>query len=295
MLLITGTSGGLGSLIARRLADHPDGADLPDGADRPDVRFGTRAPDGPGQVRVDFDDPDSLDFTGVDTLLLISAGYGEDDQVIARHGAAVSAAERDGVRHVVYTSLTGAGDHLPYALAHRWTERRLRGSGLAWTVLRNGLYAELLAALAAPGPDGAITAPLGAGRLAAVAREDLAEVAVRVALTPDAHAGQVYELVGDRPLGGTDLAAAVGARYAPGSLARARSALSGTDAAPFQPPMLVATYSAVAAGFLDTPDAGTLHHLLGHPPRPALEVYAATVAPSGPTDPSPAHPGPAGV
>ncbi|WP_327384003.1 NAD(P)H-binding protein [Streptomyces sp. NBC_01207] len=292
MLLITGTSGGLGSLIARRLADHPDRTD------RPDVRLGTRAPYGAGQVRVDFDDPDSLDFTGVDTLLLISAGYGEDDQVIARHGAAVSAAERDGVRHVVYTSLTGAGDHLPYALAHRWTERRLRGSGLAWTVLRNGLYAELLAALASPGPDGVITAPLGAGRLAAVAREDLAEVALRVALAPDAHAGQVYELVGDRPLGGTDLAAAVGARYAPGSLARARSALSGPDAAAFQPPMLVATYSAIAAGFLDTPDDGTLPRLLGRPPHPALEVYARTAAhpspaASSPAPPSPAHPSPA--
>ncbi|RST02394.1 NAD(P)H-binding protein [Streptomyces sp. WAC05950] len=273
MLLITGASGGLGSLIARRAADHPG---HPDG-----IRFGTRAPDGPGQVRVDFDDPDSLDFTGVDTLLLISAGYGEDDRVIARHGAAVSAAERDGVRHVVYTSLTGAGDHLPYALPHRWTERRLRGSALAWTVLRNGLYAELLGALAAPGPDGVITAPLGAGRLAAVAREDLAEVALRVALAPDAHAGQVYELVGDRPLGGAELAAAVGARYAPGSLAEARTALSGPDAAPFQPPMLVTTYSAIAAGFLDTPDTGTLRRLLGHSPRPALEVYAKTAAASG--------------
>ncbi|MEJ8643139.1 NAD(P)H-binding protein [Streptomyces sp. MS1.HAVA.3] len=269
MLLVTGTSGGLGSLIARRLADAPD---------RPDVRFGTRAPDGPGQVRVDFDDPDSLDFAGVDTLLLISAGYGEDDQVIARHGAAIAAAERDGVGHIVYTSLTEAGDHLPYALPHRWTERRLRGSGAAWTVLRNGLYAELLGALAAPGPDGVITAPLGDGRLAAVAREDLAEVAVRVALAPDTHAGRVYELVGDRPLGGAELAEATGVRYAPASLAEARTALSGPGAEAYQVPMLVATYSAVAAGFLATPDQGTLPALLGRAPRPALAVYAASAA-----------------
>ncbi len=265
MLLITGVSGGLGSLVARKLAA------------RPDVRFGTRVPTGPGQVRVDFDDPDALDFAGVDTLLLISAGYGEDDRVIARHGAAITAAERAGVRHVVYTSLTGAGDHLPYALPHRWTERRLRESSLAWTVLRNGLYAELLAALAAPGPDGVITAPLGAGRLAAVAREDLAEVAVRVALAPGEHAGQVYELVGDRALGGAELAGAAGARYAPGSLAGARAALSGGAAEPFETPMLVATYSAVGAGFLSTPDAGTLPLLLGRAPRSALAAYAESL------------------
>lgn len=266
MLLITGASGALGSLIAERLAD------------RPDVRIGTRRPTGPEQVRVDFDAPSTLDFTGVDTLLLISAGYGEDDQVIARHEAAISAAERDGVGHIVYTSLTEAGDHLPYALPHRWTERRLRNSPVAWTVLRNGLYAELMVWLAAPGPDGRITAPLGEGRIAAVAREDLAEVAVRVSLAPAAHAGRVYELVGDRPLSGADLAGAAGAEYAPTTLASARETLSTPDAAPFQTPMLVATYSAISAGFLATADTGTLPTLLGHPPRPALSVYAAALA-----------------
>ncbi|MCX5123462.1 NAD(P)H-binding protein [Streptomyces sp. NBC_00193] len=266
MLLITGASGGLGSLVAQRLAD------------RPDVRIGTRRPTGPSRVRVDFDAPQTLDFRGVDTLLLISAGYGEDDEVIRRHEAAIAAAERDGVRHVVYTSLTAEGDHLPYALAHRWTERRLAASSsLAWTVLRNGLYAELLAALAAPGPDGRITAPLGRGRLAAVSREDLADVAVRVALDPAAHAGRMYELVGDRPLSGADLAAATGSVYAPATLAEARAALSAPGTAPFQPPMLVGTYSAIAAGFLATPDQGPLRTLLPHPPRPALETYKASL------------------
>lgn len=266
MLLITGASGGLGSLVAQRLAD------------RPDVRIGTRRPTDPSRVRVDFDTPETLDFRGVDTLLLISAGYGEDDEVISRHEAALAAAERDGVRHVVYTSLTEEGDHLPYALAHRWTERRLAASpSLAWTVLRNGLYAELLAALAAPGPDGRITAPLGRGRLAAVAREDLAEVAVRVALDPAAHAGRLYELVGDRPLSGADLAAATDSVYAPATLAEARAALSAPGTAPFQPPMLVGTYSAIAADFLSTPDQGTLRSLLGRTPRSALETYKASL------------------
>ncbi|MBW5486750.1 NAD(P)H-binding protein [Streptomyces bambusae] len=269
MLLITGASGGLGSLIAEKLAG------------RADVRLGTRRPTGPDQLRVDFDDPDGLDFSGVRTLLMISAGYGEDDTVLARHEAAIAAAERAGVRHIVYTSLTREGDHLPYALAHRWTERRLAASPVPATVLRNGLYAELLAALAAPGPDGRITAPLGEGRIAAVAREDLAEVAVRVATDPAPHAGQTYELVGEHAVGGADLAAAVDAAYAPGTLAQARAALSGPGSVGFQVPMLVGTYSAIAAGFLATPDTGTLPTLLGHPPRPALQVYAEAVKANG--------------
>ncbi|MER5182920.1 NAD(P)H-binding protein [Streptomyces sp. NPDC002896] len=273
MILVTGATGALGQLVAEELAA------------RDDVVLGTRTPRSAAERRVDFDDPASFDLSGVDTLLLISAGYGEDDVVIARHDAAVSAAEKTGVRHVVYTSLSGDGDHLAYALAHRWTERRLGQSSLEWTVLRNGLYAEFLAAIAAPGPDGAITAPLGTGRLAAVARADLAEVAARVVTAPRQHAGRVYELVGEQPLGGAELAAAVGGSYEPGSLARTReSIIAAGEALPYQVPMLVGTYSAIAAGFLDGTgiESNALRTLLGREPRSALDVYTNTVSATRP-------------
>lgn len=268
MLMITGATGALGSLVTARLAD------------RDDVVIGSRSP-APGGRRVDFDDPASLDFTGVDTLLVISAGAAEDDVVIARHDAVISAAEKAGVGHLVYTSLSGDGDHLTYALAHRWTERRLRGSSLNWTVLRNGLYAEFLAAVAAPGPDGTIAAPLGEGRLAAVAREDLAEAAVRVATDPAAHVGRTYELVGEQALGGADLAAATGGSYEPGTLAATREAITAAgQALPFQVPMLLSSYSAIAGGFLDgtgIEDRAALRTLLGREPSPAIEAYRAAL------------------
>ncbi|CAL9301014.1 MULTISPECIES: NAD(P)H-binding protein [unclassified Streptomyces] len=271
MLLITGVSGGLGGLAAGHAAG------------RSDVLLGTRSPDGrPGTRRVDFDDPASLPgaFAGVRTLLLVSAGYGEDDVVTARHEAAIGAAEAAGVRHIVYTSLSGDGDHLPYALPHRWTERRLRASTAAWTVLRNGLYAELMAALAPPDARGRITAPLGTGAVAAVARADLAEAAFRVAADPAPHAGRVYELVGEVPLGGADLAAAVSGSYEPESgLGAVRAAIAASGAAPFQVPMLTGTYSAIAHGFMDGTGVprGHLRRLLGRDPLPAPEVYARAV------------------
>ncbi|MFE0703002.1 NAD(P)H-binding protein [Streptomyces sp. NPDC058872] len=270
MLLITGVSGALGSLVAERLAG------------RDDVVLGTRA-ELPGTRRVDFDAPETLPdaFAGVDTLLLVSAGYGEDDVVVARHEAAISAAEAAGVRHLVYTSLSGDGDHLAYALAHRWTERRLaRSATLDWTVLRNGLYAELLTWIAIPDPENRITGPLGDGRLAAVARADLADAAVAVATDPAAHRNRVYELVGEQPLGGAELAAALGAAYAPGTLAEARAALAASGAAPFQVPMLASTYSAIAHGFLDGTGVrrNDLRALLGgREPLDALEVFVKAV------------------
>ncbi|MFE7189286.1 NAD(P)H-binding protein [Kitasatospora sp. NPDC057541] len=282
MLLVTGVNGGLGSLVLERLAARPGG---PDG-----VLAGSRTPEraprtGVPVRAVDFDRPETLDaaFTGVRTLLLISAGYGEDDVVIARHRAAIEAAERAGVEHVVYTSLSGDGDHLAYALAHRWTERRLRASAtLCWTVLRNGLYAELLGFLARPDADGVITAPLGDGRLAAVARADLAEVAAEVALAPAGHAGRVYELVGEEAVGGAEIAAALTrstgrtVEYRPGTLAGARAAVAASGAEAFQVPMLAGTCSAIAHGFLAGPGGpGDLATLLGRAPRPALDVITA--------------------
>ncbi|MET8539833.1 NAD(P)H-binding protein [Kitasatospora sp. NPDC004799] len=271
MLLVTGVNGGLGALVLERLAGREG---VVAGSRTPE-----RVPDGVPARLVDFDRPETLAaaFAGVRTLLMVSAGAAEDDVVIARHGAAIAAAERAGVEHVIYTSLSGDGDHLPYALAHRWTERRLRASAtLRWTVLRNGLYAEFLGAIAAPGPDGVISAPLGDGKLAAVARADLAEAAVNVALAPGAHAGRTYELVGERAVGGAEVAGALGAAYRPGRLTEARAAAAASDAQDFQVPMLVGTYSAIAHGFLAGPGGpGDLAALLGREPRPALEVIAA--------------------
>ncbi|MFE2141330.1 NAD(P)H-binding protein [Streptomyces sp. NPDC059456] len=270
MILVTGATGALGSLIAERLSG------------RDDTVLGTRDPRRIRSAlpvrRIDFDDPATLaeGFAGVDVLLLVSAGYGEDDTVIARHGAALDAARRAGVGQVVYTSLTASGDHLPYALPHRWTERRLREGSMRWTVLRNGLYAELLGAVAAPSQDGRITAPLGGGRLAAVARADLADVAARVAVEAPAHAGRVYELVGEQAVGGADLARAHGPHvtYEPGTLAGARARIAASGAEPFQVPMLVGTYAAVAAGFLSG-TTGDLRRLLGRAPRSPLTAALA--------------------
>ncbi|MGV9302566.1 NAD(P)H-binding protein [Nonomuraea sp. NPDC003727] len=263
MILVTGGSGGLGQLIVKRLAG------------RHDVVVGSRTPEH-GQRLVDFDQPATLveGFRGVGTLLLISAGYGEDDVVIARHEAAISAAEQAGVGHIVYTSLSGDGDHLTYALPHRWTERRLRRGTTAWTVLRNGLYAEFFAGLTVPDAEGRITAPLADGRLSAVAREDLADVAASVTLEAAAHAGRTYELVGEEAIGGADVAAALGASYEPVPLAEARSVLPLLGLRAFQEPMIMSTYSSIAHGFMSG-TAGDLRALLGGTPRRALDVITA--------------------
>jgi NAD(P)H dehydrogenase (quinone) len=270
MILITGGSGHLSTLISQKAAAAG-------------LNFVTGSREGadghPAQRRIDFDDPGSLDFSEVETLLLVSAGYAEDDVVIERHGAVIAAAERQGVRHVVYTSLTGTGNHLGFALAHRWTERRLQESGMAWTILRNGLYAELIGSLAAP-VDGVIRAPFGSAPISAVGREDLADAAVAVLADPASHAGAIYELAGADHFTIADLARELGIDYLPESLSAARQRLTVPPLLPFQPAMLISIYSASAAGFLQA-EASDLRRLIPDEPRNTLRLAAAAARAAG--------------
>ncbi|MGW4636162.1 NAD(P)H-binding protein [Nocardia sp. NPDC004415] len=269
MIMVTGAHGQLGSGILARLLT---GGVPAVGGSR------TAATD----IRpLDFDAPETLDLAGVSTLVLVSAGYAEDDRVIARHRAVIDAAVRDGVGHVIYTSLAGAGDHLAFALAHRATERLLAQSGLRWTVLRNGLYAELFGSSLQWADIDTVESAFGTGALAAVARADLAEAAAVVAAAPVAHADRTYELVGT-PITADAVAGKLGVRHRDLDLATLRARALTTDGLlPFQPPMIASIATAVRHGFLATP-GHDLEALLGRPITDPLTVAAETAALSRP-------------
>jgi NAD(P)H dehydrogenase (quinone) len=262
MIVVTGASGQLSGLILTELRGRGVQA-----------AGASRSPS-PGQRRVDFDEPSSIDLAGVSTLVLVSAGYAEDDRVVARHASVIDAAVSAGVSHVVYTSVTGAGDHLAFALAHRRTEQLIRGSGLHWTLLRNGLYAELFGGLLTWN-EGWLESPFGDGALAAVARDDLAVAAATVAAAPQAHRGRTYELVGE-PVTASDVATRLGVPHRTIGLGDYRARLSEAEALlPFQPAMLASIASTVRHGFLGAkhPD---LPMLLGRPLADPLSVSVET-------------------
>jgi uncharacterized protein YbjT (DUF2867 family) len=292
MILVTGVSGALGGLVL-------DGLSAVDGLE---VVAGTRSGDGTTTRRIDFDDPATLaeGFKGVDVLVFISAGYAEDDVVLARHGAVTDAATAAGVRHVIYTSLAGSGDLMTLALPHRWTEARLAAAPFDVTILRNGLYAEIPVGLAAAGADSAATtgvfaAALGDGRVSVVAKEDLADVAVRVAAETqrdlDAagrsrHADKTYELEGVTAIGGHDIAevltSALGrtVEYRTVSLCDTRKALEGSGLEPYQVTHSLSLFSNVNAGLLEAHDTD-LTTLLPTEPRPVHDLIVKAVDAGG--------------
>ncbi|MFI9596283.1 hypothetical protein [Nonomuraea sp. NPDC052265] len=138
------------------------------------------------------------------------------------------------------------------------------------------------------GVSGRLAAPLGEGRLSAVARDDLAAVAVRVAAeaqadltagVPGRHAGRTYELEGVDAVDGQDLAAALAAalgrnvEYRPVSLGQARAGLSGLE--PYQAEHTMSAYSNMGAGLLEA-HGGDLTTFLPTP-RPVRDVVMTTL------------------
>lgn len=189
-IAVTGATGGLGGRVARELSAR--GLEQ-----RLIVRDPARAPKLPGAqvATASYEDSDEMAraLDGTSTLFLVS-GH-EDPDRISLHRKAVEGARLAGVERIVYTSFVGAapGATFPFARDHGATEQAVRDAGISLTSMRNSLYADVAPRFV--GPDGVIRAPAGHGRVAWVARADVARLAA-VLLTEPGHEGQIYDVSG---------------------------------------------------------------------------------------------------
>ncbi|UPG89441.1 SDR family oxidoreductase [Luteibacter aegosomaticola] len=203
-LAITGATGQLGRLVIEQLKRiAPDASVIAlarDPAKAADLGVTTR--------HFDYADKDSLApaLQGVKGLLLISSNaLGER---VEQHARVIEAAQQAGVAHIAYTSLLRA-DTTPLEIGpeHLETEKLIKASGIAYTILRNGWYTENYA-MRIPGAveHGAFVGSAGDGRISSAARVDYA-LAAAVVLTGDGHHHRTYELAGDTAFTLADLAA----------------------------------------------------------------------------------------
>lgn len=198
-IIVTGASGQFGSAAAKRLLETVPAEDLVLLSRTPD-KLAPFAEAGAHVRHADFDDPASLSaaMEGGERMLLISTV--RVGSRVEQHTHAVEAAVAKGVRHVAYTSILGCGapgNPSVEQFDHLATERMIERSGLAFTHLRNSLYAEAVAtAMAIP----ALTAGhkpenAGQGRVPIVSRDDCVAIAVGV-LTQEGHADKAYDVTG---------------------------------------------------------------------------------------------------
>ncbi|MTD56806.1 SDR family oxidoreductase [Amycolatopsis pithecellobii] len=210
MIGITGASGGLGRAAAELLLDSVEPREVVLATRRPES-LADLAERGAEVRQVDFDVPGSFAgaFAGIDRLLMVSI---TGRQRVERQRAAIEAARTAGVRHIAYTSVVEPGPDNPAHSVrdHSRTEQVLRDSGLAWTFLRNSLYAEVpVPAIEQAIASGRLVSNSGTGATAYVSRDDCAAVAVAV-LTQDGHEGRAYDVTGPEAWTAADLAALAG-------------------------------------------------------------------------------------
>ncbi|BAG20204.1 MULTISPECIES: SDR family oxidoreductase [Streptomyces] len=189
MILVTGATGNIGRELLRQL----DGADV-----RALTRDATRAAAGmPAGVEVtegDLGRPDALKsaLRGARSLFLIP-GVGDDTGTL-------DAARDAGVEHVVLVSsiTVMTHPHLGPARANLAVERRLRESGMEWTVLRPTQFASNTLWWARSVRDESVVrVPYADVGLPTVHPADIASVA-RAALTGPEHRGRTYPLTGPK-------------------------------------------------------------------------------------------------
>jgi NAD(P)H dehydrogenase (quinone) len=274
LIAVTGATGGLGGRVARRLAERGVRQRLV-------VRDPGRAPALAGAevatVTAGYDDADGLRraLEGAGTLFMVSAS--EDPDRVRLHTTVVQAAVDAGVERIVYTSAVAAAPECTFTFGrdHWHTEELIRGSGLPHTFLRDNLYLDFVPLVV--GADGVIRGPAGDGRVAAVARDDIADAAVEVlGDAGDSHVGRAYDMTGPEALSmgevAEELSRAAGrtVTYQAETLEEAYASRASYGAPDWQVAGWVTTYVANANGDREAV-SGDVAALTGHPPRSLAE------------------------
>jgi NAD(P)H dehydrogenase (quinone) len=197
-ILVTGASGPFGGAAARALMQIVPPNQLILMSRKPaalselaqagcEVRYG------------DFEKPASVEAAalGAERTLMISGhkvGYR-----IEQHSNTIDAAKRAGVKRIVYTSYYGsdADNTAMVCQDHYGTEQKLMSSGLHWTALRDGMYADTMANAAVPLAlrTGKWFTCSDGGKVSFVDRNDCVACAV-VALTQPGHENRIYNITG---------------------------------------------------------------------------------------------------
>lgn len=210
MLIVTGASGKLGGLVVEALLSFVS-ADQIGVSVRQTGKLTALASRGVRVRQGDYEDADSLRhaWEGASRVLLVSSNVrtsGGDP--LKQHKTAIAVAKEMGVERVFYTSQTSssAQSHFPPARDHAATEAMLAASGLAWTALRHGFYADSAMSMNAHGfASGKLIGPQD-GKVAWATHEDLAEVDAHLLAGHETFDGATPPLTGSEALDLADLA-----------------------------------------------------------------------------------------
>ncbi|MBI2255354.1 MAG: NAD(P)H-binding protein [Proteobacteria bacterium] len=209
---VTGAGGQLGGQVLDNLLAGGVPAKEIVALTRDPAKLASYAAKGVAVKAGDFDKPAELAtaLQGIERLLIIPASDLRPGIRAPQHRNAVNAAKAAGVKHVIYISTAGTHRGQDLFTSHLETEQAIYASGLAWTILRMGMYYDNLwmGSIAYALSAGAYPATAGTAE-GKVARSDVAAAAAAL-LAAKGHDGFLYHVTGPVALTPADVAKAIG-------------------------------------------------------------------------------------
>lgn len=211
MILVTGATGHLGAMAIEKL--------LNEGVSPREIVALVRDMNKAGNltakginIRIgEYDNYTSLQAAtkGIDKILFISSSDMYNDRLV-QHKNLIDAAVENQVKYIVYTGIdirdyeTTVIPHVTQI--HKDTIAYLHAKNVAYTILSNTLYADVIPMFAGPDVlETGIYYPAGVGKSPFLSREEMAAVAAKV-ITTEGHVGKEYYLAADKSYSFEDIA-----------------------------------------------------------------------------------------
>ena len=144
---------------------------------------------------------------GIEVLFMVSGS--ENPNRIQQHKDFIDAAKIAGVSHIIYLSFYNASKNSIFTLGrdHYATEEYIKENGFKYTFLRDNFYADFFVDLCRE--YGEIKGPAGNGKVSAVVRSDVSEVAAKILENPGKCENQTLNMTGPEELSMTEIVKAV--------------------------------------------------------------------------------------
>ena len=144
---------------------------------------------------------------GIEVLFMVSGS--ENPNRVQQHKDFIDAAKIAGVSHIIYLSFYNASKNSIFTLGrdHYATEEYIKENGFKYTFLRDNFYADFFVDLCRE--YGEIKGPAGNGKVSAVVRSDVSEVAAKILENLGKWENQTLNMTGPEELSMDEIVKAV--------------------------------------------------------------------------------------
>ena len=135
---------------------------------------------------------------GIDVLFMVSGS--ENPDRVQQHKDFIDSAKTAGVSHIVYLSFYNASKNSIFTLGrdHYATEEYIKENGFKYTFLRDNFYVDFFVDMCRE--YGEIKGPSENGKVSAVVRSDVSEVAAKILENPEKWENQALNMTGPEEL-----------------------------------------------------------------------------------------------